>query len=74
MNSLVHSDKYSFNTLEIKTKDGISLYVPREWLATLSPYFNQLLSNGCKETYNNSCYLDYESKIILIIQIGRAHV
>lgn len=67
MNSLIHYDKYSFNTLEIKTSDGTSIYVPREWLGSLSPYFKSLLSNGCKESYSNSCYLNYESKIISII-------
>ena len=67
MSSLVHHDKYTFNTLEIKTLDGVSLYVPRELLENLSPYFKGLLSNGCKESHNNSCYLDYQSHIISMI-------
>lgn len=65
--SLIRFNKYLFNTLEIKTSDGELIYVPREWLESLSPYFNSLLSNGCKESYSNSCYLDYDKKILSII-------
>lgn len=62
-----HFNKQLFNTLEIKTSDNKSIYVPREFVASLSPYFEALLSNGCKESYEDSCYLDYELKIISVI-------
>lgn len=66
MDSFISLDKCQFNVLEIKTLDK-SIYVPREWLASISHYFKSLLTNGCKESNADSCFLNYESKFLLIL-------
>lgn len=67
MNNIISLNECSFSVLEVKTLDNISIFVPRGWLASISRYFKLMLSNGCRESYGDSCSLSYESKIILLI-------
>ena len=64
---MISLNKCTFNVLEINTLDEVSIYVPREWLLSVSPYFKSLLSNGCKESHSDHCTLNIESKILLLI-------
>ena len=67
MECFINTKSCTFDCLEIKTKDAISLYVPRTWVLLISPYFKSLLSNGCIESYDNYIYLDYHHNIIVLL-------
>lgn len=69
-NKFISLEKCTFNTLEIRTRDNVSLYVPNQWFLTI---FNNLKSDKLRsmEKYNsktimlilnviNSFYQDYD--------------
>ena len=60
-------DRQTTDDLEIDTIDEKKLYVNRQWLSTISPYFNALLNNGLLESSKKCIKLAHQSKILDII-------